>query len=53
MVEGWKISGNVQFLMKGRMFSYGIFFFDLEIENVVLVLKVKKDKIEFKGIKFI
>ncbi|WP_393960157.1 lipoate--protein ligase [Priestia megaterium] len=53
MAEGRKISGNAQFSTKGRMFSHGTLLFDSEIENVVSALKVKKDKIESKGIKSI
>lgn len=51
--EGRKISGNAQFSTKGRMFSHGTLLFDSEIESVVSALKVKKDKIESKGIKSI
>ncbi|WP_077617184.1 lipoate--protein ligase [Bacillus sinesaloumensis] len=50
-VEGRKISGNAQFSTKGRMFSHGTLMFDSEIDHVVSALKVKKDKIESKGIK--
>ncbi|WP_264736818.1 lipoate--protein ligase [Cytobacillus firmus] len=53
MTEGRKISGNAQFSTKGRMFSHGTLLFDSEIESVVSALKVKKDKIESKGIKSI
>lgn len=53
MVEGRKISGNAQFSTKGRMFSHGTLMFNSEIENVVSALRVKKDKIESKGIKSI
>jgi lipoate---protein ligase len=53
MAEGRKISGNAQFSTKGRMFSHGTLLFDSEIESVVSALKVKKDKIESKGIKSI
>ena len=52
-VEGRKISGNAQFSTRGRMFSHGTLLLDSEIENVVSALKVKKDKIESKGIKSI
>lgn len=51
--EGRKISGNAQFSTKGRMFSHGTLLFDSEIDSVVSALKVKKDKIESKGIKSI
>ncbi|MCA1059586.1 lipoate--protein ligase [Rossellomorea aquimaris] len=53
MAEGRKISGNAQFSTKGRMFSHGTLLFDSEMENVVSALRVKKDKIESKGIKSI
>lgn len=53
MAEGKKISGNAQYSTKGRMFSHGTLMFDSEIDHVVSALKVRKDKIESKGIKSI
>ncbi len=53
LVDDKKVSGNAQFATKGRMFSHGTLMFDTEIERVVKALKVKKDKIESKGIKSI
>ncbi|MUV05662.1 lipoate--protein ligase [Planococcaceae bacterium Storch 2/2-2] len=53
LVDGKKISGNAQFATKGRMFSHGTLMFDTEIDTVVKALRVKKDKIESKGIKSI
>jgi lipoate-protein ligase A len=53
LAEGRKISGNAQFSTKGRMFSHGTLLFDSEMDHVVSALKVKKDKIESKGIKSI
>lgn len=53
LAEGRKISGNAQFTTKGRMFSHGTLMFDTEIDAVVSALKVRKDKIESKGIKSI
>ncbi|WEG13549.1 lipoate--protein ligase [Pullulanibacillus sp. KACC 23026] len=53
VVEGRKVSGNAQFFTKGRLFSHGTLMFKSEIENVVSALKVRKDKIESKGIKSI
>ncbi|MCM3667403.1 lipoate--protein ligase [Mesobacillus maritimus] len=53
LAEGRKISGNAQYSTKGRMFSHGTLMFDSEIDHVVSALKVKKDKIESKGIKSI
>ncbi|AYC30159.1 lipoate--protein ligase [Paenisporosarcina cavernae] len=53
LAEGRKISGNAQFSTKGRMFSHGTLLFDSEMDAVVSALKVRKDKIESKGIKSI
>ncbi len=53
VVGNRKISGNAQFATRGRMFSHGTLMFDSEIEHVVSALKVRKDKIESKGIKSI
>lgn len=51
MAEGKKISGNAMFATKGRMFSHGTLLFNSEMDHIVSALKVKKDKIESKGIK--
>ncbi|MCF2648371.1 lipoate--protein ligase [Niallia circulans] len=51
LAEGRKISGNAQFSTRGRMFTHGTLLFDSEMDHVVSALKVKKDKIESKGIK--
>lgn len=53
LVEGRKISGNAQFSTRGRMFSHGTLMLNSEIDNVVSSLKVRKEKIESKGIKSI
>ncbi|GKV56731.1 lipoate--protein ligase [Sporosarcina sp. NCCP-2222] len=53
LVEGRKVSGNAQFATQGRLYTHGTLMFDTEIERVVSALKVKKDKIESKGIKSI
>jgi len=53
VVDGRKISGNAQFSTRGRMFSHGTLMLNSEIDNVVSALKVKKEKIESKGIKSI
>lgn len=53
LVDGRKVSGNAQFATNGRIFSHGTLMFDTEIEGVVAALKVRKDKIESKGIKSI
>ncbi|WP_085992775.1 lipoate--protein ligase [Oceanobacillus senegalensis] len=52
-VEGRKISGNAMFSTKGRMFSHGTLMLDSQLEEVTNALKVKKEKIESKGIKSI
>lgn len=51
LAEGRKVSGNAQYATRGRMFSHGTLLFRSEMEHVVSALKVKKDKIESKGIK--
>src|SRR5690606_25858362 len=51
LAEGRTVSGNAQYATKGRMFSHGTLMFDLNIDAVVYGWKVKKDKIESKGIK--
>ena len=53
LAGGRKISGNAQFATRGRMFSHGTLMFDSEIDHVVSALRVRKDKIESKGIKSI
>ncbi|WP_419883372.1 lipoate--protein ligase [Peribacillus sp. B-H-3] len=53
LAEGKKISGNAQFSIKGRMFSHGTLLYNSDMNHVVSALKVKKDKIESKGIKSI
>ncbi|MRG27456.1 lipoate--protein ligase [Laceyella tengchongensis] len=51
LVDGKKVSGNAQFSTRGRMFSHGTLMFNVNIEEVVKALQVKKEKIESKGIK--
>jgi lipoate---protein ligase len=51
LAEGRKISGNAQFSTRGRMFTHGTLLFNSEMDHIVSALKVKKDKIESKGIK--
>ncbi|UAT31393.1 lipoate--protein ligase [Bacillus badius] len=53
LANGLKISGNAQFSTKGRMFSHGTLMFQTNMDDVVAALKVRKDKIESKGIKSI
>ncbi len=51
LAEGRKISGNAQFSTRGRMFTHGTLLFNSEMDHIVSALRVKKDKIESKGIK--
>lgn len=53
LVKGKKISGNAQFSTGGRMFSHGTLMFDVNLEDVVKALNVRKEKIISKGIKSI
>jgi len=46
-----KISGNAQFVSRGRMFSHGTLMFDSEIDNVVSALKVNELKFQSKATK--
>jgi lipoate-protein ligase A len=48
-----KISGNAQFMTKGRMFSHGTLMFDSDIDSVVAALNVNPEKIQSKGTKSI
>ncbi|GGN60540.1 lipoate--protein ligase [Oceanobacillus indicireducens] len=52
-VEGRKISGNAMFSTRGRMFSHGTLMLNSKIDELTKALKVKKIKIESKGIKSI
>lgn len=51
LAEGRKISGNAQFSTRGRMFTHGTLLFNSKMDHIVSSLRVKKDKIESKGIK--
>ena len=51
LAEGKKVSGNAQYSTRGRMFSHGTLLFKTDVDAVASSLKVKKDKIESKGIK--
>ncbi|MCF8566542.1 lipoate--protein ligase [Alicyclobacillus tolerans] len=50
LVEGKKVSGNAQFATRGRMFSHGTLLFDVNLDNVAKALKVRREKIESKGL---
>jgi lipoate-protein ligase A len=53
VIDSMKFSGNAMYATNGRMFAHGTIMFDSDINEVVNALKVKKDKIESKGIKSI
>ncbi|MFT8708956.1 MAG: lipoate--protein ligase, partial [Sporolactobacillus sp.] len=51
VVDGKKISGNAQFVTKGRIFSHGTLLFDVNLDNVAEALHPDAAKFESKGIK--
>lgn len=51
VINDMKFSGNAMYATAGRMFAHGTLMFDSDIDEVVNALKVRKDKIESKGIK--
>jgi lipoate-protein ligase A len=53
VINDMKFSGNAMYATNGRMFAHGTIMFDSDIDEVVNALRVKKDKIESKGIKSI
>ncbi|MGM0107626.1 lipoate--protein ligase [Enterococcus sp. AZ172] len=53
VIDGLKFSGNAMYATNGRMFAHGTIMFDSDIDEVINALKVKKEKIESKGIKSI
>jgi lipoate-protein ligase A len=53
IADGRKISGNAQFVSRGRMFSHGTLLLDSDLDTVTAALNPKAAKIESKGIKSI
>lgn len=49
VAEGRKISGNAQFVSRGRMFSHGTLLVDSDLDAVTAALRPKPGKIESKG----
>lgn len=47
--DGRKISGNAQFVSRGRMFSHGTVLVNSDLDAVTAALNVKPGKIESKG----
>ena len=52
-IEGKKFSGNAQYARSGRILHHGTILFNSELSAIQRALKVKKDKIESKGVKSI
>lgn len=51
LVDGRKISGNAQYISKGRMVSHGTLLFNSDLSHVSDALNVRESKIVSKGIK--
>lgn len=51
LIDGKKFSGNAMYKTNGRMFCHGTLMFNSDLDVVNDALKVRKDKIESKGIK--
>jgi lipoate-protein ligase (EC 6.-.-.-) len=51
VIDGRKVSGNAQYTTGGRMFTHGTLMWNLNLDYVAEALRVKKEKIESKGIK--
>ncbi len=51
LVDGRKISGNAQYISKGRMVSHGTLLFNSDLSHVSDALNVQAGKITSKGIK--
>lgn len=50
-IDGKKFSGNSQYSKRGRILHHGTILFNSNLATIQSALKVKKDKIESKGIK--
>ena len=50
-IDGKKFSGNSQYAKRGRILHHGTILFNSNLATIQSALKVKKDKIESKGIK--
>lgn len=51
VVDGHKISGNAQYISRGRMVSHGTLLLNSDLDRVGEALRVKASKISSKGIK--
>lgn len=50
-IDGFKVSGNAQYIYKDRMFHHGTLLFDANLSKLNQALKPNKLKLESKGIK--
>ncbi|RYL95647.1 lipoate--protein ligase [Sporolactobacillus sp. THM7-4] len=50
-VDGKKISGNAQFVTKGRIYSHGTLLFDVNLDHVAQALHPDAEKYQSKGVK--
>lgn len=50
-IDGKKFSGIAQSVIKGRVLNHGTLLFDSELHILSKALKVRRDKIESKGVK--
>ena len=50
-VEGKKVSGNAQYIKKGRLMHHGTLLYDCDLDMLSGALNVKDDKLQSKGIK--
>ena len=49
--DGKKFSGNAQFTSNGRILHHGTLLFDTNVEEMSSVLRVDKEKLEYKAVK--
>lgn len=49
--EGKKFSGNAQYSSNGRILHHGTLLFDVDVSVLSSVLKVDKEKLEYKAVK--
>ena len=50
-VDGKKFSGNAQFCADGRILHHGTLLFDTDVNELSAVLRVDKEKLEYKAVK--
>lgn len=50
-VDGKKFSGNAQFCSEGRILHHGTLLFNTDVNEMSAVLRVDKEKLEYKAVK--